>query len=136
LAKTRVPRLPAGANRAAYQAYVKEVRRYAQSEFPRGASEGEIYERVNPEGVALPALRSVIGREYLTYIGVTGANVKGVRFFAMISAFVFYAVATSQALNAPPIYRYGLPALASVAVFFGVENLGLRLLRMRKKPKP
>ena len=135
MAKTRVPRLPTGANRATYQAFVQEVKRYARSEFQRGATEQNVYASVNQAGVPLPALRSAIGREYLAFIGVTDANLKAVRFIAMLSAFVFYAFVTSRVATVAPFFRYGVPACFAIVVFVGVEYLGQQYFRARKRPK-
>ncbi len=136
MSKTRVPRLPAGSNRATIQSYVKDVRRYAQAEFQRGATEQEIYTSVNQAGVTLPALRSVIRREYLVFIGVSDSTVKGIRFFAMLCAMAFYAVLSSHIISDLPVYRYALPAFIAVALFMGVESLAIKVLKRLKKPKP
>jgi len=135
VSKTRVPRLPAGSNRATIQAYVKDVQRYAQAEFKRGATEQEVYDAVNREGISLPALKSAIGREYTLFLGVSDSSIKGLRFFSMLIAMFFYGVLSSHIITESPLYRYAMPAFLAVALFLGFENIGLKTMRALKKRK-
>jgi hypothetical protein len=116
------------------QAYVKDVRQYAQVEFKRGASEQDVYNSVNQAGVSLPALRSVINREYLGYIGVTEGNIRAVRFVGMFFALVFYAIVAPHIISDSPFYRYAMPACMAVGIFFGIEALATKFWKWRRKP--
>ena len=133
MSRSKVPQIPDRNNRAAIQRYVIDVRKFAQAEFAKGATEAQVYERVNREGSPLPALKSVLRTEYLLAIGVTPSQIKGLKFAAGTASMFFYGILVSKLITDSPVYRYGMPAVLAIGLFLAVESIVTNRWKATKK---